>query len=54
MLASLELNAGLELVVRAQPRGLITIEHGLGGDAIELSPPISLTLPLEIPVTTSR
>ena len=38
MFASLELNAGLELVVRAQPRGLITIEHGLGGDAIELQP----------------
>ena len=38
MFASLELNAGPELVVRAQPRGLITIEHGLGGDAIELQP----------------
>ena len=38
MFASLELNAGPELVVRAQPRGLIAIEHGLGGDAIELQP----------------
>ena len=38
MFASLDLNAGLELVVHAEPSGLITIEHGLGGDAIELQP----------------
>ena len=25
-------------MVGAEPRGLITIEHGLGGDAIELQP----------------